>query len=53
MCWLITSCALILFSAAKLQQLREASGVQIHGILIGEDRATPLDSLCDEVRPRL
>ncbi|KAL1525635.1 hypothetical protein AB1Y20_020488 [Prymnesium parvum] len=34
---------------ARLHRLRTESSFRIHGLLIGEERSTPLDLLCDEV----
>ena len=34
---------------ARLEAARRRSGVEVHGLLIGEARPTPLDEICDEV----
>ena len=34
---------------ARLHVMRESKGLQVHGLLVGEPRSTPLDELCDEV----
>ena len=34
---------------ARLRALRQQQGVEVHGLLVGQPRPTPLDSMCDEV----
>ena len=34
---------------ARLRALRATQGFEVHGLLVGPPRPTPLDAMCDEV----